>query len=102
MGGDLGICLAFYSHISNTKTPLNNINSNKINMLTMVQFSKVLLGIDKVHTVPQRVLDCRPGLGGLNQVMGPTVPLSLFRVSMANISTSLPDVPQIGIRMISE
>ncbi len=31
----------------------------------MSQFSKVLLAIDKVHTVPQRATDCRPGLGGL-------------------------------------
>ncbi len=26
----------------------------------MGQFSKVLLGIDQVHTVPQRALDCGP------------------------------------------
>ncbi len=32
----------------------------------MGQFRKVLLAIDKVHTVPQRALDCGPGLGGLN------------------------------------
>ncbi len=43
----------------------------------MVQFSKVLLAIDKVHTVvPQMALDCRPGLGGLNQVYGPNCPTS--------------------------
>ncbi len=30
----------------------------------MGQFSKVLLAIDNA----QRALDCRPGLGGLNQV----------------------------------
>ncbi len=29
----------------------------------MCQFSKVLLAIDKVHTVPQRALDCGSGLG---------------------------------------
>ncbi len=34
----------------------------------MGQFIKVLLAIDKLHTVPQRALDFRPGLGGLNQV----------------------------------
>ncbi len=34
----------------------------------MGQFSKVLLAIDNAHTVPQRVMDCGPGLGGLNQV----------------------------------
>ncbi len=32
----------------------------------MDQYSKVLLAIDQVHTVPQRALDCAPGLGGLN------------------------------------
>ncbi len=30
----------------------------------MGQFSKVLLNIDNAHTVPQRVLDFMPGLGG--------------------------------------
>ncbi len=34
----------------------------------MDQLVNVLLAIDKVHTVPQRALDCEPGLGGLNQV----------------------------------
>ncbi len=29
----------------------------------MGQFSKVLLVIDNAHTVPERALDCRPGLG---------------------------------------
>ncbi len=28
------------------------------------EFSKVLLAIDKEHTVPQRALECRPGFGG--------------------------------------
>ncbi len=37
----------------------------------MGQFIKVLLAIDNVHTVPQRDMDCRPGVGGLNQVYGP-------------------------------
>ncbi len=37
----------------------------------MVQFSKVLLVINKVHTVLQGALDCGPGLGGLNQVLDP-------------------------------
>ncbi len=32
----------------------------------MGQFSKVLLAIDNVHTVPQKVQDCGPCLGGLN------------------------------------
>ncbi len=37
---------------------------------------KVLLAIDKVYTVhvPQRALDCRPGLGGLNHIYGPNCP----------------------------
>ncbi len=34
----------------------------------MGQFSKVRLAIDNAHTVLQNALDCRPGLGGLNQV----------------------------------
>ncbi len=29
----------------------------------MGQFGNVVLAIDKAHTVPQRALDCRPGLG---------------------------------------
>ncbi len=38
----------------------------------MGQFGIALLTlIDKVHTVPQRALDCKPGLCGLNQVYGP-------------------------------
>ncbi len=40
----------------------------------MGQFSKVLLSIDNVHTVPQRALDCGTGLGGLNQVYVPNCP----------------------------
>ncbi len=40
-------------------------------MLTMGQFSKILLSSDNAHTVPHRALHCRPGLGGLNQVYGP-------------------------------
>ncbi len=31
----------------------------------MCQFSKVLLAIDNAYTVPQRALDCGPGLGGV-------------------------------------
>ncbi len=42
----------------------------------MVQLSKVLLAINKVHTVPQRALNCRPGLGGLNQIYEPNCPTS--------------------------
>ncbi len=55
----------------------------------MDQFSKELLAIENAYTVPQRALDCRP-----------TIPLPLFRVYVARMSTSLPDV-QIGISMIS-
>ncbi len=40
----------------------------------MDQFSKILLSIDNAHTVPQRVLECRPGIGGLSQVHGPNCP----------------------------
>ncbi len=40
----------------------------------MGQFSKVVLAIDTAHAVPQRVQDCRPGFGGLNQVYGPNRP----------------------------
>ncbi len=42
----------------------------------MGQFSKVLLAIDNAHTVPQRTLNCGPGLAGLNQVKtyGPNCP----------------------------
>ncbi len=45
----------------------------------MDQLVHVILPIDKVHIAPQRVLDCGPGLDGLNQVMGPTVPYSLLK-----------------------
>ncbi len=45
----------------------------------MGQFSNVLLDTDNVQTVLQRTLDCRPGLGGLNQVMDSIAPLPLFR-----------------------
>ncbi len=67
----------------------------------MGQFRNVLLVSDKVHTLPERALDCRPGLGGLNQVYWyqPTHSLC-FRVYVVHISTSLPDV-HIGISIIS-
>ncbi len=45
----------------------------------MGQFSKVLLAIDNAHIAPRRALDCGQGLGGLNQVVGPTIQLTLFR-----------------------
>ncbi len=34
----------------------------------MDQFSKALLAIDNAHRVPQRALDCKSGLGRLNQI----------------------------------
>ncbi len=40
-------------------------------MLRMGKFGKVLLAIDKVHSVAQRDLDCGPGLGRINLVYGP-------------------------------
>ncbi len=62
-------------------------------------FSKVPLVIDKVHTVPQRALSCRPGLGRLNQVYGPnrSTP-SVLNISGKYINI-LPRV-QIEISMI--
>ncbi len=44
----------------------------------MGQFSNVLLAFDNAHTVPQRDLDCGPGIGGLNQVYGPNFHTSFF------------------------
>ncbi len=35
----------------------------------MGQFSNVLLAIDKLQILPQRTLDCGPGLGGLRVVV---------------------------------
>ncbi len=43
----------------------------------MEELVNVLLAIDKACTVLQKALDCRPGLGGLNQVYGPHHPTSL-------------------------
>ncbi len=40
----------------------------------MGEFNKVLLAIGKVHTEPQRALDCGQSLGGLNQVYRPNFP----------------------------
>ncbi len=40
----------------------------------MGQFSNVLLAIDEAHTVPEMALECRLGIGGLNQVYGPNHP----------------------------
>ncbi len=41
----------------------------------MGKFSKVLLAIDKIHTVPtEGHKDSKAGLGGLNQVYGPNHP----------------------------
>ncbi len=40
----------------------------------MGQIKQSTIAIDNAHTVPQRVLDCGPGLGGLNQVYGSNRP----------------------------
>ncbi len=53
-------------------------------MLTMGQFSKVLLAVDKAHTVSKRALDWGPDFGGLNQVYGPT------RLHSFNSSLTIP------------
>ncbi len=37
----------------------------------MDRLSKSTTAIDNAHTAPQRPLDCRPGLGGLNHVYKP-------------------------------
>ncbi len=79
-----------YGHVIKTHKNMKTFK-NKFNRITMYQLMNVLLSIDKGHTVPQRVLDHRPGLGGLNQVMGPTVPLPLLSGFVAYILTSLPD-----------
>ncbi len=42
----------------------------------MDQLVNVLLAIDKVYKASYRALDCRPDLGGLNQVYGPNCPTS--------------------------
>ncbi len=67
----------------------------------MGQFSKVLLGIDNAHTVPQRALDCGPGLGVLKQVMCPSLAINRFRISVVSISTFVPDV-QIAVVDVSK
>ncbi len=58
-------------------------------MPAMCQLVNLLLAIDEAHTVPERTLDCRPGFGGLNQVMGLTVLLPTFRVSVVSIGTDV-------------
>ncbi len=45
----------------------------------MDQLVNLILAIDKAHTVPERVLDCRPDLGGLNHVDGPNHSTLCFR-----------------------
>ncbi len=34
----------------------------------------VVFAIDQGHIVPQMAMECRPGVGGLNQVYGPNCP----------------------------
>ncbi len=43
----------------------------------MDHFSKVLQLLI-MHTVPQKAMDCIPGLDGLNQVYGPKRPTNVF------------------------
>ncbi len=50
----------------------------------MAQFRNALLAINTTNTVPQRALDCGPGLDGLNHIISPNIPLPLFRVSNMN------------------
>ncbi len=64
----------------------------------MDQLVNVLLAIDKVHTEPQKALDCGQGLGRLTRFIGPTIPFPLLRVSIAYITT-LPNV-QLEISFI--
>ncbi len=40
----------------------------------MDQLVNILLAIDKAHAAQQRALDCKSGLGILNQVYGPNHP----------------------------
>ncbi len=46
----------------------------------------VILTIDKVHTVPQRALDCGPSLGELNQVYGPNHPIPLQVIAILSMT----------------
>ncbi len=56
----------------------------------MGQFNKVLLAIDKVHTVSQRALDCRPDLSGLNKVYAPNCPtISVYSICGKYIDISI-------------
>ncbi len=65
---------------------LNTVVCHEVpGIITMGQFSQALLAIDNAHTVPQRALDCRLGLAGLNEVNGPTIPLPLLRVNVGQI-----------------
>ncbi len=43
-------------------------SQTKFNRPKMDQLVYAILAIDKVHIAPQKALDCRPGLGLLNQV----------------------------------
>ncbi len=57
----------------------------------MNQIMNIILTIYKVHTAPQRAMDCGPGLGGINQVFG-IIPFCLLKVSVAYILIPLRDV----------
>ncbi len=51
----------------------------------MNQLLNLLLAIDKAHTVPQMILNCEPGLGGLNQVSGHNHPTPSGREGLASL-----------------
>ncbi len=63
----------------------NQIITDKIRLKSTVEhLLNVLLAIDVADIVFQKVLDYRPGYGGLNQVYGPNHPThSMVRVSGA-------------------
>ncbi len=85
----------------NTLTDVREFK-NKINRLAMGQFSNVLLAIDKAHTVPQRLMDCGPGLGGLNQLNGlnhPTLSVKSICGKYINIFTRCKNRKQYDILM---
>ncbi len=61
-------------------------HKNKINRLTMGQLVNVSLTIDNEHTTLQKILNCRPGYGDLNQVYRPNCP-TFSSLSICSILT---------------
>ncbi len=51
----------------------------------MDQLVNVIVAIDKLRTTGQRALDCEPGLGGLNQVIGPNISQISFHLALSII-----------------